>query len=362
MGYFSHRTGQALHRQRNGTRLTGGKDITNSDVSPADCPASAIPPTYVEKSYDDFDAQSEQLSGYDQEYFQMSRGAFRGRFVSAVAGPEISMHLETTNQALEQKVGCPAGMISLGLVVGKGHRFEANGMDLTEERLLVTQPGCEMNLKSPAGGSILAVCLDREMFLRRFDACRVPELVDGTRNRLEVVDAPVLARQIRMSAIGVLNTLRQSECESVQMDLGEPLISAISAQFALHDAILQQHPNDAPNETYQTYNQAKRLMLDESMQALDYAFLSSSLRRSRRSIQLAFARHAEMSPSNFHRTLRLSRVRRALASVSQENLSIGDIAAQHGFWSWSQFTQLYKLQFGELPSATRARLGGSGFR
>lgn len=362
MRYFRHGRRQALHLQRNGSRLAGGNNITNSEVYEADCPANAIQPTYVEKTYDDFDAQSEQLSGYDQEYFQMSRGAFRGRFTSAIAGPCISLHLETTNQALEQKIGCPAGMISLGLVVGKGHRFEANGIDLTEERLLVTQPGCELNLKSPAGGSILAVCLDRQMFLRRFGACRVPGLVDGAGSRLEVADAPDLARQIRMSAFGVLNTLRQSEQEHVQTDLSEPLISAISAQFALHDAILQQRRTDAPNETYQTYNQAKRLMLDESMQALDYSVLSSSLRRSRRSIQLAFARHAKMSPSNFHRTLRLSRVRRALTSGSQENLSIGDIAALHGFWSWSQFTQLYKMQFGELPSVTRARLGSSGIR
>ncbi len=362
MRYFSRRSGQVLHPQRNGIRLAGGKDITNSDDYRGDCPAGAIRSTFVEKTYDDFDAQSEQLSGYDQEYFQMSRGAFRGRFVSAVAGPAISLHLETTNQALEQKVGCPAGMISLGLVVGKRYRFEANGMDLTEDRLLVTQPGCEMNLKSPAGGSILAVCLDQQKFLRRFGAGRVPGLVDGARNRLAVVDAPDLARQIRMSAIGVLNTLRQSDREHAQTDLGVPLISAISAQFALYDAILQECPADSPTETYQTYNQAKRLMLDESMQALDYSVLGSSLRRSRRSIQLAFARHAEMSPSNFHRALRLSRVRRDLTSGSQGDLSIGDIAALHGFWSWSQFTQLYKLQFAELPSTTRARLVSSGIR
>lgn len=362
MRYFNCRVRQALHLRRNDVRIAGGLIITNSERCAEDCPTGAILPAFVENTYDDFDAQSEQLSGYDQEYFQMSRGAFRGRFVSAVAGPAISLHLETTNQALEQKVGCPAGMISLGLVVGNGQRFEANGLDLTEARLLVTQPGCELNLKSPAGGAILAVCIDQQTFLRRFGSGRVPGLVDGDQNGLEVVEAPDLAQQIRINALGVLQMLRKSRCEDISIDLGEPLISAISAQFALHDAILQQSPADSPTETYQTYNHAKRLMLDRSMQALDYSVLSSSLHRSRRSIQLAFARHAEMSPSNFHRALRLSRVRRALTSANQDNLSIGDIAALHGFWSWSQFTQLYKLQFGELPSATRARLGSSGIR
>lgn len=360
MLYFRGHAGRVLFLQRKGIGLTGVKEIGNSDVYAEDCPAGAIRPEFVEKTYDDFDAQSEQLSGYEQEYFQISRGAFRGRFVSAVAGPAISLHLETTNQILEQRVGCPAGMISLGLVVGRGHRFEANGMALTEERLLVTQPGCEMNLKSPAGGSIMAVCLDQEMFLRSFGADCAPVLVDGTGSLVDVVDAPLLTQQIRMSALSVLNRMRQSHREHIQPDLGEPLMSAISAQFVLHDAILQQRPEEMSAETYKIFNQAKRLMLDESMPALDYSVLSSSLRRSRRSIQLAFARHAGMTPSNFHRTLRLSRVRRALMSGRQPDLSIGDLASLHGFWSWSQFSQLYKLQFGELPSVTRARRTNAG--
>ena len=31
----------------------------------------------------------------------------------------------------------------------------------------------------------------------------------------------------------------------------------------------------------------------------------------------------------------------------------GDIAAAHGFWNPSRFAQLYRRQFGELPSETR---------
>ncbi|MEM1148986.1 MAG: helix-turn-helix domain-containing protein [Pseudomonadota bacterium] len=50
----------------------------------------------------------------------------------------------------------------------------------------------------------------------------------------------------------------------------------------------------------------------------------------------------------------LHAVRRALQHDAGQNSTIGDLAAQYGFWNWSYISQLYDQLFGELPSETRS--------
>ena len=66
-----------------------------------------------------------------------------------------------------------------------------------------------------------------------------------------------------------------------------------------------------------------------------------------------------LAPGTYERTLRLNTVRRALLSPNLRHQTIGDLAAEHGFWDWSRFSGSYKTLFGELPSQTR-RKSGSG--
>ena len=92
------------------------------------------------------------------------------------------------------------------------------------------------------------------------------------------------------------------------------------------------------------------------MGKFDYATLSAATGRSPRSIQLAFAECIQTTPLRYFRAIRLHRARKALlAGGGDRSATIGDIAAAHGFCNWSLFTQLYRRQFGEAPSETRAR-------
>ena len=50
---------------------------------PDDCPKNEPAFSYSDMEFDDFDAQAEQLDGYDQEYIKIATDPFRGRFVSA---------------------------------------------------------------------------------------------------------------------------------------------------------------------------------------------------------------------------------------------------------------------------------------
>jgi AraC family ethanolamine operon transcriptional activator len=61
---------------------------------------------------------------------------------------------------------------------------------------------------------------------------------------------------------------------------------------------------------------------------------------------------------HYWRAMRLNRVRRDLKRAGGAETSIYDVAVQHGFWHFSQFSLDYKRHFSELPSETlrRARL------
>jgi len=319
------------------------------------CQINEYLPACTDRRFDDFDAQSEQLTAHDQEYVQLSTGAFHGRFVSAFLGEGVSLHLETANQALGQRVGCPEGLISLGLVIGNGPSFKANGAELCPDRLLVTKPGRELVLNSPPGGQILAICLDQSA-LRLAAAGDEPIYpLDPAFGGITVIRAPELAARVRAGAMSLLRAIRAQGSQLAGRNVGRSFIGAIGAEFALHDAIHDLRPGEKGQGDYQTFVTARNVMSTSVMPELDYTRLCEATSRSVRSIQLAFARHAGTTPLRYFRAIRLADARRALQSPRRAQQTIGDVAAEYGFWNHSRFAQLYRLQFGESPSKTRAR-------
>ncbi|MCB1452789.1 MAG: helix-turn-helix transcriptional regulator, partial [Rhizobiaceae bacterium] len=81
--------------------------------------------------------------------------------------------------------------------------------------------------------------------------------------------------------------------------------------------------------------------------------IANLIQVSKRTVEQAFSSNVSVGPLTYSRILRLHQVRRKLMDPSMATLSIGDIAAEHGFWDWSRFSQHYRRQFGSLPSAAR---------
>lgn len=326
----------------------------DSAVCQVRCSDSESLPVCVDRQFDDFDAQSEQLTGHDQDYVQMSAGPFRGRFISVFPGDGVSLHLETANRSLAQRVGCPRELISLGLVLDRGPPFIANGARLDQDSVLITKPGRELSLNSPAGGSILAICIERSA-LERAISPNAPRHLDPDHGDISVVHAPGLAAQVRTGATNLFRALRNTSGEHPRHRTASLLVAAIAAAFDLHTAIGASCNREDLRNSFRTFLEARDAMSAHSMTEFDYAALCAATRRGPRSIQAAFARHARATRLRKFRALKLARVRRTLLADQDQAASIGDIAAAGGFWSWSRFTQIYRSQFGELPSETRTR-------
>jgi len=75
-----------------------------------------------------------------------------------------------------------------------------------------------------------------------------------------------------------------------------------------------------------------------------------------RSLQLAFRRHLDTTPTAYLREVRLARARKDLAAArAGDGASVADIALRWGFAHQGRFGQSYRMTYGETPGTTLRR-------
>lgn len=73
---------------------------------------------------------------------------------------------------------------------------------------------------------------------------------------------------------------------------------------------------------------------------------------SARTLQYGFVEHFGVGPMTYLKHLRVRYVHDTLRRAQPGSCSVGDVAAQWGFYNGSAFARIYRQMFGELPSAT----------
>lgn len=309
--------------------------------------------------FDDFDAQSEYLSGHDQEYIKLSTGPFRGRFQSAFLDKGVAVHHETVNCAMHHRLGCPEGLIEFGVSLGQAP-VAVDGIDLGRDDVVVARPGSELKLDvPPEGGEFLVLAVELPLLESPDSMDRGLELLDPHGRRTSVARAACLANAIKTGGKRTLETCARAPAAWRPHDAARALAAKTVAALELDASI-----GGARERTHAKRSAAVLAAARDAlsvMEEFDYAALSAVTGSSPRSIQLAFTERIGMTPLSYFRAIRLHRARNALLSGEGGwPATIGDIAAAHGFWNWSRFTQLYRRQFGEAPSETRARVAARG--
>ncbi len=73
---------------------------------------------------------------------------------------------------------------------------------------------------------------------------------------------------------------------------------------------------------------------------------------SARALQITFARHLGVTPSEYVRDIRLARVHAELLAANPEDTSVTERASAWGFVHLSRFSEHYRRKYGQLPSRT----------
>jgi len=246
----------------------------------------------------------------------------------------------------------------VGVVLSDTAAFRVHGRAIGPESLFIVPPGSTLHLRSPANASILAVVIETSLLREKLSAA--PHIVDrleGLKDSPAICLAPVVAERLRQDAYNALKSSSISiEGDVAQPALGELLVTSFTASLMLEWTHGLQMSGAAVPKSFARFL-AIRARAAPEIEVAEIATLSHRLRLSQRSIQYACAKEGMMGFSAYNRLLRLHAVRRSLRNVDQKDRSIGDIAAEFGFLSWSHFGEQYRIAFGERPSETR---GGKG--
>jgi AraC family ethanolamine operon transcriptional activator len=96
--------------------------------------------------------------------------------------------------------------------------------------------------------------------------------------------------------------------------------------------------------------QARDFVLGHCDQVITVPDLCERLHVSRRTLQYCFEDVLGISPMQYLRIIRLNGARRHLRGNSSASRTVQDVAADWGFWHFSQFSSDYRKLFGQSPS------------
>ncbi|MEP5152919.1 helix-turn-helix domain-containing protein [Planktotalea sp.] len=332
------------------------KSHYNSDAWLPDHKWGAIAEHVIDLEFSDFDAQAERLTGHDQEYLQLTDGQFWGRFLSCFLG-DVSLHFEQANQALSQSIAASSDTYSIGVVLS-GDLFRVDGIDVDRSSFFIVPPHTSFHLYSPKDGAILACVIDRQVMEQAVQ--HMPNVQDwflGQGRHIRCLRAPKIADRLRHDAMSALHaSCMSSDQNALPKSLGHAVLHSFLACLFLEFSAQASPDFAGHSKGFKHFASIKSLLETDPPTDASLDKISQDLGVSKRSLQYAFSSEVSLGVTGYLRHTRLRSVRRRLLDPHSRDTSIGDIAAQYGYWSWSHFSQQYSKHFGERPSDTRERL------
>jgi AraC family ethanolamine operon transcriptional activator len=288
--------------------------------------------------FQDAQEQAHALSGWNQDYLQLSAGLFKGE-LAKVEGTGIKLFVERVQQSVLQTGLLPPGVLALGVPLNAsgGGMFCGRACDASSLHLFSgdsgfefrtsrqhTMLGIELQLSEDVQLPLQAGTLTHTIRPLAKIKTYVMDLYQSARRDPTLLSTPAVVASVRDFLLDSL--LRAPNAPGSQQD------DTTSAHWALVQrcvTLVNEAPDAAPTVTQ----------------------LCAATGVSRRTLQNAFLRVLDMSPLAYIKAVRLKQAREALKNAR----SVTDAATACGFWHFGHFSQDYQAMFGERPSDTLRR-------
>ncbi|MCR9139983.1 MAG: helix-turn-helix domain-containing protein [Alphaproteobacteria bacterium] len=311
-----------------------------------------------DSTHSDFEQQAALKTDIGLTYTQLTGGRFRGRVFSARLA-NTSIHMEYLSLAMECEVKSLPHKFSFCIALRQTSPLEPYGVVGATDYINIVPPGGKSVAIAPPNSLLLVFTIDSRAFLD--SAGLVPEVAEwllALSAHGVVLQAPRLASRMRADLVSALESAVKSETSKKRAIVDRAIIfsvaSALTMEWVGNQTLSIRHSTQA----FERFRHVRNLLMS------DVAIFSAPFDErlghlgSKRSIEQAFTQHVSMGPLAYARLIRLHNARSKLRSAEHEMKSIGDIAAEEGFWDASRFAAHYRRHFGELPSATRERPSG----
>jgi AraC family ethanolamine operon transcriptional activator len=316
-------------------------------------PLSNRHPWITEGHFHDIDAQAAQYQGYDQQYQQLSRGAFEGRFSSFHFGDDLVINFEMANRELAASAATPAGRYGACLLAENSPPCALNATRFSQDHVVLSPEKKCVEGRMAEGVSMYCMDLSPALF------------PDDGHNLLGVgvMSDPALARQLRelvRSGLAAFTALESPVDYPAAVCGFKSSLGDLLWRMAARSEDGTRTRRYTNTRAIQIFRRAREYIHHRLADGISIVTLCRHAGVSRRSLECVFQSVVGMGPGSYVRVLQLNRIRRDLMSEGSDKVSIGVIAARHGIWHWSRFSRYYRVLFGELPSQTRVRREGFG--
>lgn len=324
------------------------------DRGDIDTPAAAA---LLHATSADVDEHCATLGRWRLNYDQISAGAFRGSFTQ-LSLPRIEVFREVTSQQVRQYGRLGSDSFGIGLPWQAAGEVNCNGSSIASNKVIACFDA-DIDMCTPKAFEFRGVILPATLIedLTHALGIDLPRDIWHQMRAIEMADEPVSRLRELMTAIADIMAQRPALFE-------DPL-----ACRALEDSLLVEITDMLPTARpcddmrngaarKRTVDRACELMLARSDNPVSILDVCKAVGASRRKLNYCFQEVLGTSPITYSRAVRLNRARRDLKACRDPRAGIYDIAVNHGFWHFSQFSLDYKRHFAELPSETlrRARL------
>ena len=294
--------------------------------------------------------------GWDVEYQQVGRGAFRSWFCAALWGD-----FTFTNQWCNRELvicGCPpADMLAFVLPSGPTQLGTFEGRQLGHSEATVLVAGDARVLCPTRDFAACTASLPRarlEAAVWRYAGCDLQDVVAHSRSlALQPGQLRRLARKIRS-----MTSLASGPAGIAAAEFEDRLLQDLASAVCASSGEGKRYPGRGARARY--VRRAQDYIEANLGWAITLDGVAQHVHVSGRTLELAFQNVLGRSPTDYIQTRRLNKVRQHLLEEDQASLTLADLALQNGLSHFGRFSHDYKTLFGELPSETRRRSMASG--
>ena len=309
----------------------------------------------VEGHFDDIDAMAASPLAWDQTYEQIGRGRFRGR-VTQLLLDQVQLARAVWSPGVLQRGSAPKGTWAFGLPLVAEGSLHVRRRPAAPGELIAATSRDDVGFAATGPTDLMIVALPTSLIDRWVQTRRGIDRFDlDLPSPRWQVPADEMARRAR-----TLSSLLEALTTESDDLLTDQVLPRIESQ--IFDVILDMIPSAEVIEPLHNRASIARAVFAVLNERIDdppsITELCLAVGAKERTLHLSCVEAFGRPPAKLLAELRLNAARRALLHPRKET-SIAAIAMLYGFTHFGRFAEVYRRQFGELPSATfsKARRG-----
>ncbi|MCV4343215.1 helix-turn-helix domain-containing protein [Pseudomonas capsici] len=301
----------------------------------------------------DIHVHAATVQQWSQDYSQLTAGCAESSLMQLTT-TGCHLFLEQINQRVVQNGVAPRDKMCFAVPINIPGSIRMQGREVDDSSLFFLRGGEEFMFHMPMGMELLSITFERELFEQALEQTGLSRELNLLLRQPVIKVSPQRFAQARLRLLALFSQALVND------DLGSTRDRELALEQVMLDELLQLMTDPACDKQQRSPSSTRsfivekchRMAIAEMINVPSVIDLCERLQVSRRTVQNSFRSVAETTPLNYLRSVRLNGVRRTLMSTRASDLSIGDVAAQWGFFHLSHFAAEYQELFTELPSRT----------